>query len=248
MGQFCLPQGEPEGHLERTSSAENPHGLSEPWQSFLKSNATCFVRRSRRTSTSLRDALPAACRRPRPTLFTWEHRSLVFLLSLSLIAISSGIFAITGSARWTSFSSPASEQQPPTPVSYIATLPHPSLTAEESTRLTTPTQATLTAFPLTVRKVVIDPGHGGSDIGTVATRGLAEKDLTLDIAHRLRQILEESAVTVLMTREQDEALALDHRTATANRWEGDLFVSIHVNWLTPAHPARHRNILSRSHG
>ena len=176
---------------------------------------------------------PRACRRPRPTLFTWEHRSLVFLLALSLVAISSGIFAITGNARWTSFSSPASEQQPLTPVSYIATLPHPFLTAEESTRLTTPTQATLTAFPLTVRKVVIDPGHGGNDIGTVATRGLAEKDLTLDIAHRLRQLLEESAVTVLMTRELDEALPLDQRAATANRWEGDLFVSIHVNWLTP---------------
>jgi N-acetylmuramoyl-L-alanine amidase len=84
-----------------------------------------------------------------------------------------------------------------------------------------------------VRKIIIDPGHGGDDIGAIAARGLAEKDVTLDIAHRLRQLLEAAAVSVLMTREQDEALSLDRRTATANRWAGDLFVSIHVNWLTP---------------
>lgn len=60
-----------------------------------------------------------------------------------------------------------------------------------------------------------------------------EKDVTLDIAHRLRLLLEEATVTVLMTRERDEAVPLDQRTATANRWQGDLFISIHANWLTP---------------
>lgn len=176
---------------------------------------------------------PRAYRRARLPLFTWEHRALVLLLALSLVALSSGIFAVTGNARWMTFSSPHAEQQPSAPIPHVATLPRSSLTLEESERLMIPTQAMLAAFPLTVRKIVIDPGHGGSDLGTVASRGLAEKDLTLDIAHRLRQLLEESAVTVLMTREQDEALALDQRTLTANQWEGDLFISIHVNWLTP---------------
>jgi len=177
---------------------------------------------------------PPRARHPsRPTLFTWEHRSLVLLLALSLVVISSGIFAVAGNARWTVFPSPGPEQQSPASASHVATLPRPSFTPEASARLTTPTPATLAAFPLAVKKIILDPGHGGYDLGTVAARGLKEKDLTLDIAHRLRQLLEESAVTVFMTREQDEALALDQRTATANRWEGDLLVSIHVNWLTP---------------
>jgi N-acetylmuramoyl-L-alanine amidase len=176
---------------------------------------------------------PQARHSSRPAPFTWEQRSLVLLLALSLVVISSGIFAVTGNARWTTFPSPEPEQQPPALTSHVATLPRPSFTPEESARLITPTPATLAAFPLAVRKIILDPGHGGHDLGTVAARGLTEKDVTLDIAHRLRQLLEESAITVLMTREQDEALALDQRTATANQWEGDLFVSIHVNWLTP---------------
>ena len=177
---------------------------------------------------------PPRARHPsRLTPTIWEQRSLLLLLALSLVVISSGIFTVSGNVRWTVFSSPEPKQQPLVPAFQLVTLPRPSLTPNESARPTTPTPATLAAFPLTVRKVVIDPGHGGNDIGTVAPRGLAEKDLTLDIAHRLRQLLEDSAVIVLMTREMDEALALDQRTGTANRWEGDLFVSIHVNWLTP---------------
>lgn len=177
--------------------------------------------------------LPRSRQRARLTDFTWEHRALVLLLALSLLVISSGIFAVTGNARWTAFFPPEPARHPAAPVSHVALLPRPALAPTAIEPLTTPTQATLAAFPLTVRKVVLDPGHGGNDLGTVAARGLTEKDLTLDIASRLRQLLEEATVTVLMTREQDEALALDQRTATANHWDGDLFVSIHVNWLTP---------------
>ena len=86
-------------------------------------------------------------------------------------------------------------------------------------------------IPLAVRTVVIDPGHGGRDSGAHLPRfGLLEKDLTWDIADRLRAQLE-GEFTVVMTRHGDEAVELARRTEIANEAGADLFVSIHVNWL-----------------
>lgn len=90
-------------------------------------------------------------------------------------------------------------------------------------------------FPLSVRTVVLDPGHGGEENpGTMAANGLAEKDLTLDIAERLRSLLAKAGYRVLMTRREDHAVGLDERTRFANQSRGDIFVSIHVNWLGDA--------------
>ena len=86
---------------------------------------------------------------------------------------------------------------------------------------------------LGVRHVVIDAGHGGSNSGTAAAGGLKEKDLTIDIADRLRRLLVEHDVAVIMTREGDETVSLQQRAETANRGHGDIFVSIHLNSLTP---------------
>ncbi|MGH9380784.1 MAG: N-acetylmuramoyl-L-alanine amidase family protein [Thermoanaerobaculia bacterium] len=86
-------------------------------------------------------------------------------------------------------------------------------------------------LPLTVRRVVLDPGHGGDNEGTATRDGLLEKRLTLDIARRLRRLLEVAAFEVVMTRTQDLALSLAERGELANRRQGDIFVSIHVNWL-----------------
>lgn len=78
--------------------------------------------------------------------------------------------------------------------------------------------------------VVLDPGHGGSETGAEGKTGIFEKEVTLDIARRLKAILGgRSDVTVLLTRETDEAIGLDERTALANQNHADLFVSIHVN-------------------
>lgn len=140
--------------------------------------------------------LPRSRQRARLTGFAWEYRALVSLLAPSLLVISSGIFAVTGNARWTAFFPPEPARLPTAPVSRVALLPRPALAPTASEPLTTPTEATLAAFPLTVRKVVLNPGHGGNDLGTVAARGPTEKDLTLDIASRLRQLLEETTVTV----------------------------------------------------
>jgi N-acetylmuramoyl-L-alanine amidase len=86
-------------------------------------------------------------------------------------------------------------------------------------------------LPLSVRKIVLDPGHGGTQLGASSDSGVLEKEITLDIALRLRQLLEDANFEVLMTRETDETLSLERRAAFANRNHADLFVSIHVNWI-----------------
>lgn len=82
-----------------------------------------------------------------------------------------------------------------------------------------------------VRCIVIDAGHGGHDTGTIGPGGLAEKDLTLDIARRLRASLraELPGVEVLLTRDGDRYISLEERTAIANARNADLFISIHAN-------------------
>ncbi|HTJ84755.1 MAG TPA: N-acetylmuramoyl-L-alanine amidase, partial [Polyangiaceae bacterium] len=82
----------------------------------------------------------------------------------------------------------------------------------------------------TVKRVVIDPGHGGEDAGAVGPTGLKEKDVTLDIAHRVAPLLaHELGVETLVTRDSDVFVPLDERAARANAFHADLFVSIHCN-------------------
>ncbi len=83
---------------------------------------------------------------------------------------------------------------------------------------------------LKVGRVVIDPGHGGLDTGTIGPSGLTEKDLVLDIAQRLKYRIEsELGAEVVLTREDDSFVPLETRTAMANQEEADLFLSIHAN-------------------
>jgi N-acetylmuramoyl-L-alanine amidase len=86
---------------------------------------------------------------------------------------------------------------------------------------------------LGVRKIVIDPGHGGKDPGASAF-GLKEKYIVLNIAKKLAPILEEkTAAKVILTRNKDVFISLEERTAIANTNEADLFISLHIN----AHPS-----------
>ncbi len=83
--------------------------------------------------------------------------------------------------------------------------------------------------------IVLDPGHGGKDPGAVSSDGrLKEKELTLDIAKRLRESLQRRIpqVKVHLTREEDRFLTLQERTANANVIDADLFISIHCNGAT----------------
>ncbi|MEK6532949.1 MAG: N-acetylmuramoyl-L-alanine amidase, partial [Nitrospirota bacterium] len=85
------------------------------------------------------------------------------------------------------------------------------------------------------KTIVLDPGHGGKDPGARGLRGTEEKDITLRVALRLRDLLsKQPGVRVLMTRDQDVFVELEERAKFANRHEADLFVSIHVN----SHPSR----------
>jgi len=82
---------------------------------------------------------------------------------------------------------------------------------------------------LSVSRIVIDPGHGGHDPGTLA-KGLTEANLTLDVALRLEKLLQkELGVEVVLTRRTDVYVPLEERTAIANRQNADLFLSIHAN-------------------
>jgi N-acetylmuramoyl-L-alanine amidase len=78
--------------------------------------------------------------------------------------------------------------------------------------------------------VVIDAGHGGKDPGAIGPSGLLEKDVVLDIARRLRDLMQrDSRWRVTLTRETDVFIPLEERTAIANAQGADLFVSIHAN-------------------
>jgi len=82
-----------------------------------------------------------------------------------------------------------------------------------------------------VRTIVIDPGHGGRDPGAVGVGGLTEKAVALDVARRLQTLIEQEMpeIAVRLTRERDEFVELEQRTAIANSAEADLFFSIHAN-------------------
>jgi len=83
---------------------------------------------------------------------------------------------------------------------------------------------------LKIGRIVIDPGHGGHDTGTIGPTGLREKDVVLDVGLRLKELLERKAgCEVVMTRSDDTFIPLEERTAIANAKAADLFVSIHAN-------------------
>ena len=85
-------------------------------------------------------------------------------------------------------------------------------------------------FGLGIRTIVIDPGHGGRDPGAVGAGGLLEKEVTLDVARRLRDRLQKyPGYRILMTRDDDVFVSLRDRVHFANASQADLFISIHVN-------------------
>jgi N-acetylmuramoyl-L-alanine amidase len=83
---------------------------------------------------------------------------------------------------------------------------------------------------LKVGRIVIDPGHGGHDLGTVGPEGLLEKNLVLSIAQDLqKQLQDKLGAQVVLTRTDDRFVSLEERTAIANQHRADLFISIHAN-------------------
>ncbi|MEN6311390.1 MAG: N-acetylmuramoyl-L-alanine amidase [Acidobacteriota bacterium] len=80
------------------------------------------------------------------------------------------------------------------------------------------------------RTVVIDPGHGGIELGAKGKQGTLEKDITLAIALKLKALIEKNmAFQVVLTRDRDMDVAVENRSAIANNQKADLFISVHTN-------------------
>ena len=103
--------------------------------------------------------------------------------------------------------------------------------APQAAQKTTDGKHSLTrALGLKLGRVLIDPGHGGHDTGTIGQGGLQEKEVVLDISKRLGRLLEEQlGVEVILSRETDDFVALDERSKIANERGADLMISIHCN-------------------
>ena len=81
-----------------------------------------------------------------------------------------------------------------------------------------------------LQTIVLDPGHGGSDAGVRGSDGVEEKQITLQVARRLRTLIEmRLGVRVILTRDDDTPVSLDDRAAAANNAKADLFLSLHLN-------------------
>jgi N-acetylmuramoyl-L-alanine amidase len=164
--------------------------------------------------------LPKQLRRSTRLLAVWGPRAAVVLLALALV----------GGWRLAVAQSSGGHQQQVVgqPASPLA------VTEELTTKsFSKPQHLALSALALGVRRVVIDAGHGGTSLGTSGVKGLHEKDITIDIAERLRKRLAAEGVAVLMTREGDKEVSLQDRSDMANHGHGDIFLSIHVNSLIP---------------
>lgn len=115
---------------------------------------------------------------------------------------------------------------PATTASRKIDLPEPKAAARNSNGDRSLTRA----LGLKLGRVVLDPGHGGHDVGTHGPSGLYEKDLVLDIAQRLEALLQDRLGSeVLLTRNDDTYVSLEGRTKIANERKADLFLSIHAN-------------------
>lgn len=177
---------------------------------------------------------PAACRRRRDTARRWVRLGVLLLIpgvfvgALVLVGLAAGLDPswVLGRAEWEGGGTAAN----------LVPLVRPGPAAagrqpESAPRFGPPAPLDRAALPLPVRTIILDPGHGGHDFGTIGPGNLAEKEIALDVALRLRNLLADQGFAVLMTRERDEAVSLDQRAAFANANAGDAFVSIHVNWI-----------------
>jgi len=157
-----------------------------------------------------------------------RRRRLEIWLSLGLLAVSA-VFFLMPSGIVATGGAPAMSVERPSldfPAADGAPTPEPAVP------LSPPRPIDRSAIPLAIKTIVIDPGHGG-DPGAISETGLTEKEITLDVALRLRRLLKDSPFEVLLTREKDRRVSLDERVAFANRHKADLFISIHVNWMEP---------------
>jgi N-acetylmuramoyl-L-alanine amidase len=125
--------------------------------------------------------------------------------------------------------SKTNHSRPPSPAK-ISTLNSTLGVATAAKRDSSGDRSLVRVFGLKLGKVVIDPGHGGHDTGTIGPNGLMEKDLVLDVALRLGTLINQRlGADVVYTRSDDVFIPLEDRTKIANDEKADLFISIHAN-------------------
>jgi N-acetylmuramoyl-L-alanine amidase len=175
---------------------------------------------------TIRGLPPRSLRPARRNAGAWLRRAPLLLVPLALV----GSTYIAGSRTLAVSESRGlavsrSQLVPLTPRPIYPETPQPLVSVSAS------------AFPLSVRRVILDAGHGGGDPGTTAAE-ITEKEITLDIETRLRALLLRRGFEVVTTRADDRLIALRDRARLANTSDGDIFVSIHVNALQ-AHTESH---------
>lgn len=165
------------------------------------------------------------------------RRGLLVLLPATAVGASSYVLSTAVSSPEdriviTQIFEPYSVETLPAEASFSPPLADATVEAEaEPASLPRPEPIAPALLDLAVRKVILDPGHGGANTGTSAPGGMQEKQLTLDVALRLRRMLADQGFEVVLTRDEDRFLELEERTRLANQEAGDIFVSIHVNWI-----------------
>jgi N-acetylmuramoyl-L-alanine amidase len=158
-----------------------------------------------------------------------RRKQRVFLWLSAPIALSAVVYIGFPSHR--SFNNP-----PVNPVRVSLTTPAPPApdsVLDVTTAVPKPEPLSREILPLSIKTVVIDPGHGGRQSGAISDSGVAEKGITLDVALRLRRLMGNGPFDVFLTRDTDQTIPLEKRVAFANSKNADLFVSIHVNWMEP---------------
>lgn len=164
----------------------------------------------------LSGSLPRSLRKRNQRFSRWKRVAVLVVvpatLFVSINAISTGRANRSDMVVFSPHEAPVVAQAPGSSVVFAA-----------------PRRVDPTLFQLGVTTIVIDPGHGGADPGALNHQGLTEKEITLDVALRLKGLLEGARFKVEMTRSRDETVSLKDRALFANERRGDLFVSIHVN-------------------
>jgi N-acetylmuramoyl-L-alanine amidase len=116
------------------------------------------------------------------------------------------------------------------PLSVEQSKPSTSPVVTERNKPITPVAKEAQPLPVGIKKIVLDPGHGGKDPGAIGVDGVAEKDIVLKVAKKLAaKLRKDLGVQVVLTRKDDRFVSLEDRTGLANAEDADLFISLHMN-------------------
>ena len=204
----------------RGSAKTGSGGTGVPARAGAKTQSPCTPG----DDTASTKVIPAAEKSPPST-----SASVVKKLIVEADGDDSTDTADSAPAKVSAKSSKTTSASPP-----ASTAPKSRVVAAKSMREAEPTsngdRSLIRALGLKIGKIVIDPGHGGYDTGTIGPNGMLEKDLVLDVSKRLGKLLEARlGAEVVFTRHDDTFIPLETRTVIANQEQADLFVSVHAN-------------------